>query len=164
MKEFSWWTRHLNALQSQYAAMNICKKHKEVSSLCEHTPQRAFNKFRKAWQDGSDHDIKKNAEGECKSKTSCTFCLFIKLRIINSHTMTYNNINVGIIRLLPHEFRHFLGPHIFFLTNRPSVHTKPNNSLTKTASFSKHSPDVGILNPQNGFANSCRRLKPDIFE
>ena len=37
-------------------------------------------------------------------------------------------------------------------------------SLTKTASFSKHSPDVGILDPQNGFANSCRRLKPDIFE
>ena len=23
---------------------------------------------------------------------------------------------------------------------------------------------MGILDPQNGFANSCRRLKPDIFE
>ena len=77
--------------------------------------------------------------------------------------MTYTNINVRIIRPLPHEFRHFLGPHIF-LTNRPSVHTKPNNSLTKTASFSKRSPDVCILDKHNGFANSCRRSKPDIFE
>ena len=77
--------------------------------------------------------------------------------------MTYTNVNVRIIRPLPHEFRHFLGPHIF-LTNRPSVHTKPDNSLTKTASFSKRSPDVCILDPHNGFANSCRRSKPDIFE
>ena len=77
--------------------------------------------------------------------------------------MTYTNVNVRIIRPLPHEFRHFLGPHIF-LTNRPSVHTKPNNSLTKTASSSKRSPDVCILDKHNGFANSCRRSKPDIFE
>ena len=78
--------------------------------------------------------------------------------------MTYTNVNVRMIRPLPHEFRHFLVPHIFFLTNRPSVHTKPNNSLTKTASFSKRSPDVCILDPHNGFANSCRRSKRDIFE
>ena len=78
--------------------------------------------------------------------------------------MTYTNVNVRMIRPLPHEFRHFLGPHIFFLTTRPSVHTKPNNSLTKTASFSKRSLDVCILDPHNGFANSCRRSKRDIFE
>ena len=143
--------------------MNICKKHKEVSSPCEHTPQRAFKKIPRhkkmlkclkasvkaklqahfaylstlgargffpcclrwklsgqaaivtsgkkkrlawawAWRAGFFPARRKQQE---KKNPLAPRVLFIKLRIINSHTMTYNKINVRITGPPPHEFRLF---------------------------------------------------------
>ena len=42
-----------------------------------------------------------------KKKPLAPRVLFIKLRIINSHTMTHNKINVRITGPPPHEFRPF---------------------------------------------------------
>ena len=72
------------------------------------------------------------------------------------------------------RIRIFLKPDLFY-PNRPSVQTKSVKLLIDAASFWNHSPEyVFVLYcfvlllffffGTDGFANSCRQLKPDYFE
>ena len=71
---------------------------------------------------------------------------------------SWNKLQNGVrVRPRPHESGYFWN-RIYFYANRPSIHTKPVNSLTETASF------WNCFFESADFADSCGRPKPDIFE